>query len=120
MPNRAHVELAGHVGNPPEIKANKAGKSFARFSIAVNTGTKEKPVTSWYQITASGYTFQQAKDLQKGDAVMVEGRMEFKKTEDGKGPYLNIWADLIAQFRRVENAPAAPPAEDEDEFEVPF
>lgn len=122
MPNRAHVELCGHVGKEPEIKRSQAGKDYARFSIAVNTGSKEKPVTSWYNVTATGYTVDAARTLHKGDAASVIGRMEFCKTPDDKGPYLTIWADLIAIVPRgpqrdMAQAEQATEAEDDS---VPF
>ena len=109
MPNRAHVELCGHVGKEPEIKRSNSGKDYGKFSIAVNTGSKEKSVTSWYNITATGYTVEAARQLHKGDAASVIGRLEFCKTPDDKGPYLTVWADLIAVVPRGPQREMAQP-----------
>lgn len=53
MPNFANVQLMGHLGQDPE--SSYIGETpVLRFSLAVNTGFKEKKTTSWYRCAMFG------------------------------------------------------------------
>lgn len=73
MPNFANVQLIGHLGQDPE--SSYIGETpVLRFSLAVNTGFKEKKTTSWYRCTMFGTRAKAvAPMLSKGKAVLVSG-----------------------------------------------
>lgn len=73
MPNFANVQLMGHLGQDPE--SSYIGETpVLRFSLAVNTGFKEKKTTSWYRCAMFGTRAKAvAPMLSKGKAVLVSG-----------------------------------------------
>lgn len=88
--NINNVVVAGRLGCDPELKvtANK-GTATCSFSLA-NTYAYYSPAkgetvkeTSWYGVKAWGKLAEIcASDLQKGDAVVVEGRLHQDTWED--------------------------------------
>jgi len=65
----------GNLGGDPELFAAKGDKKArATFSLAVNSGHKDKPY--WFRFTAFGKLAETcAEHLSKGDRVIVEGRL---------------------------------------------
>lgn len=89
--------LLGHVGGEPEVRTSASGKLVAKFSVATSYGKGEKVKTEWHRITC----FEPVADfvnqyIHKGDAVYVEGSIEYSQTNDeaGKPRY---WTDIIAR-----------------------
>jgi len=85
------VQLIGHLGNAPEVKATVNGKKMARFSIATNErykNTKGEKVTEtqWHTLIAWGKLADIAgKYLEKGREVVVEGKLVNRQYEDKSG-----------------------------------
>lgn len=85
------VQLIGHLGNDPEVKAIASGKKMARFSIATNEryqNTKGERVTEtqWHNLIAWGKLADiAARYLEKGREVMVEGKLVNRQYEDKNG-----------------------------------
>ena len=50
--NYAHMSIIGGLGDTPELIATSVGKDIVRYNVAVGSGTKEKPVTSWFRVTS--------------------------------------------------------------------
>lgn len=66
--------FAGYIGRDAELKAGPSGDPVANFSIAVNTGTKEKPSTLWVDCALWGKRADAlAQYLTKGQFVAVTG-----------------------------------------------
>ncbi|MGJ7030044.1 single-stranded DNA-binding protein [Niabella hirudinis] len=85
------VQLIGHLGNAPEVKAMAGGTKMARFSIATNESyknTKGEKVTEtqWHTLVAWGKLADIAgKYLEKGREVVVEGKLVNRQYEDKSG-----------------------------------
>ncbi len=75
------VQLIGRLGNNPEVKNLEAGNKLVKMTIATNdvyTNNRGERVedTEWHNVVAWGKTAEIAeKFLQKGSAVMVEGKL---------------------------------------------
>lgn len=88
---RNKVQLIGHLGMNPEIINFDGGKKLAKFSMATNEVYKnadgEKVTeTNWHQITTWGKTAEIAeKYLEKGQEIMIEGKLNNKQYEDKEG-----------------------------------
>lgn len=68
------ITLLGIVGNEPEIVNNPDGSSFAKYSLAVDVGTKNKPRTDWVLVNCNDYHYEYAtKYITKGARVYIEG-----------------------------------------------
>ncbi|MBO9594053.1 MAG: single-stranded DNA-binding protein [Niabella sp.] len=85
------VQLIGHLGNAPEVKAIASGKKMARFSLATNESyknTKGEKVTEtqWHNLVVWGKLADiAAKYLEKGREVAVEGKLVNRQYEDKNG-----------------------------------
>lgn len=88
---RNKVSLIGRLGATPEFVTTETGKSLARFSIAVNSGFKDKTgnwvnETQWHNINAWGKTAELVKRiLDKGQEIVVEGRLMNRTFETKAG-----------------------------------
>lgn len=87
------IILDGRVGTAgTEVKVTKAGKQYARFSLANNTYTNGEEKTEWFEIISYDPTFieKRAQYLNKGSYVIVTGniRTEVKVGQDNK-MYIN-------------------------------
>ncbi|MCF3107209.1 single-stranded DNA-binding protein [Niabella sp. CC-SYL272] len=85
------VQLIGHLGSAPEIKAIAGGKKMARFSIATNErykNTKGEKVTEtqWHNLVVWGKLADMAaKYLEKGREIAIEGKLVSRQYEDKNG-----------------------------------
>lgn len=93
---RNKVQLMGHLGNDPEMVTLKNGSKLAKFSIATNEfyknaqGERMKD-TQWHNIVAWGKLAEIAESyLEKGKAVMVEGKLISRsyETQEGQRRYV--------------------------------
>ena len=93
---RNKVQLIGNLGNDPEIITLDSGKKLAKFSIATNETYKnaqgEKVTdTQWHNIIAWNKTADIIeKYVQKGNEVMVEGKLTSRsyETKEGEKRYI--------------------------------
>lgn len=82
--------LSGNLGNDPDMRATRSGKSVANFSLAVAAGkdAKGERITHWYECEAWEKTADVAQQyLHKGSKVLVRGapRAEaYLSNKDGK------------------------------------
>lgn len=88
---RNSVQLIGHLGKDPEVKALANGKSLAKCSLATNdyylsaNGEKQQQ-TQWHNLVAFGKNAQfMEKFLQKGAEVAVHGKLTYHTYEDKEG-----------------------------------
>lgn len=122
--------ITGNVGRVPELKATRAGKNMASFSVA-STVKKEgqEPQTTWVDVVC----FDEQADivsqkLQKGDRVVVSGRMSletFQKKDGSQGFSLRLLADevgLSLRWSKREKAAAGAGGRDvnDEDAVIPF
>lgn len=88
----AKCTIEGIVGQDPELKFSKGGTSYARFSVAVTdrkkngSGDWEDGDTTWYSITAFKWMADQVyENIDKGDMVLIDGRMKLETWESDEG-----------------------------------
>jgi len=85
------VQLAGNLGNAPEIKTFENGSKLAKFSMATTeeftTRNGEKSSnTTWHFVTAWGKLAERIeKELQKGSFVSIDGRISTRNYLDKNG-----------------------------------
>lgn len=90
------VQLLGNLGNEPEMITLESGKKLAKFSIATNEtyrNAKGEKVTDtqWHNVIAWNKTAEIIeKYLQKGNEVMVEGKLTSRsyETKEGEKRYI--------------------------------
>ena len=88
---RNRVQLIGNLGTEPEIITLESGKKLAKFSIATNETYKnakgEKVTdTQWHNVVAWNKTAEIIeKYVQKGNEVVVEGKLTSRSYETKEG-----------------------------------
>jgi single-strand DNA-binding protein len=137
MPNLNRMTLMGHCGKDAETRTTQSGKQCTTVSVATNYKYKDQSgnevsKTEWHRVVGWGWTAElMAEQFRKGDAVYVEGRMQYREWEDDAGVKRTV-AEIIAysvskfvpspqqdggagKGRGSRTAPPPPP-----EDEVPF
>jgi single-strand DNA-binding protein len=75
------VTVLGNLGSDAEVRYSAKETPIAQFSIAVNqvrtnaTGEREE-TTEWFRINVAGRQAEYASRLQKGQRVLVDGRLQ--------------------------------------------
>lgn len=88
---RNKVSLIGRLGAQPEVVTFDSGRTLARFSLATNERYKNKEGvwqdnTQWHNLNAWGKTAERvAKMLNKGQEILVEGRIVNNSYETKEG-----------------------------------
>ncbi|MBZ4190973.1 single-stranded DNA-binding protein [Niabella beijingensis] len=88
---RNKVQLIGHLGNAPEVKATTAGRRMVRFSIATNESyknTKGEKITEtqWHNLVVWGKLADiAARYLEKGKEIAIEGKLVNRQYDDKNG-----------------------------------
>jgi len=96
------VILLGNVGADPELIHTESGKVKCKFSLATNSSYKNKMgewvnEVEWHTCVAWNTRAESiARRVQKGTKVLVQGKIEYYKTEDRT--YCQI---LVNQIRIV-------------------
>ena len=99
------VQVLGNLTRDPQIRATKAGRAVASFSIAVNRAYttpqgEKKELTEFINMVAWGDLAEAVgHQLKKGTRVFVEGRYSTRSYEaqDGSRRYVTeVVANLIA------------------------
>ena len=110
--------LIGRLGRDPEMKVLDSGKAFCKFTLATQDGRDK---TTWHNITVFDRQAELAgRYLSKGSACSIIGRIDNRKTEDGK-----FFSGVVAQrieFIRAGDKKAidAQPDDCDDGQELPF
>jgi single-strand DNA-binding protein len=114
------VTLMGHLGSDAELRHSAKDTPIASFRVAVNqvranaAGEREES-TEWFRINVTGRQAEYASGLQKGQRVLVDGRLQishFQRRDGTPGIGLDVWAD------EVQNVSARTTA-DADDARVP-
>ena len=97
------VTLMGHLGSDAELRHSARETPIASFRVAVNqvrtnaAGQREES-TEWFRITVAGRQAESASRLQKGQRVLVEGRLQishFQRQDGSPGVGFDVWADEV-------------------------
>lgn len=81
------VTLLGHVGKQPELKYTPQGTPVAKFSMATSSSYKKDgewvEKTEWHNLVLWAKVAEVAAEhVNKGDKIMVEGRIETRSWDD--------------------------------------
>jgi single-strand DNA-binding protein len=88
MPGINHVALDGRLTRDPELKYTSGGQPYCKLGIANDERYKDKAGqvqkrTTFVSATVWGQSAEYAgKNLRKGDAVYLEGRLTLNEWED--------------------------------------
>lgn len=88
---RNRVQLIGYLGMDPELKITESGKKLTRLRIATNESYKNPKgeyvtQTLWHNVVAWEKTAESLADkLQKGNEVIIEGRLVHNEYVDKEG-----------------------------------
>lgn len=85
-----NVVLVGRLGADPEYRAFNDG-GVANFSMATDRAPYSDG-TDWHRVSAFGKSGEFVGDyMKKGNLLAVQGRIQYRKTDDGK-----FYTDIIA------------------------
>ncbi|MFC6592023.1 single-stranded DNA-binding protein [Deinococcus lacus] len=114
------VILIGNLTRDPELRYTPAGDAVLGISLAVNESWKDRQgqqqeKTHWIDVTLWRELAEAAKDLRKGDPVMVRGRLTNESWTDKEGNKRNstkVEATRVEALSRGAGpgSPAATPA----------
>ena len=125
----ASICFTGALGRDSEIKATPSAM-LLKFTVASNTGWKDKKVTTWLNCTLWGKQAESLEQyLKKGTKVFITGEFEareYEKKDGGKGMSLDVRVDrieLLGGREKSDNTLANEgftPADYTDSESVPF
>lgn len=89
--NDNSIRIYGNLTREPELRFTQGGTGICNFGVAVNRRYMQNnewvdAPTNFFNVTVWGqYGENVAASLNKGDRVMVEGRLDFRKYENKDG-----------------------------------
>lgn len=102
------ITIVGRLGQDPELRYTKDGKSVVEFSVATTRKIGDREETVWHRCVAFGESGEHyVSSFGKGKRVIVIGRLstkEFEKKDGTKGSRTEIVVDeagLSARFINV-------------------
>lgn len=120
MPYLSHITLVGHAGKDAIQMTTKTGKPMTKLTLAVSTGWGENKETTWWNVTAFDKPAEWAKDVKKGEVILVQGEAKsrkYQKSEGGEGTSVEVSATKILQFKikdkgveMIDNGALVPPS----------
>ena len=121
------VILLGNLTRDCEIRYTPNGTAVASFSLALNRkfkqGEETKDEVSYFDVVVFGKTAENCgKYLGKGDAVLIEGRLQQRRWEEKEGGQKRSKVEVVAQsvtFMPKKNAGQAGQQEHAPEPEQP-
>ncbi|MEP7197376.1 MAG: single-stranded DNA-binding protein [Saprospiraceae bacterium] len=104
---RNSVQLIGHLGKSPEITNLEKGKKIARLTLATNeyfTSAKGEKVnnTTWHNLVAWDSKAEYIeKNLEKGQEILVQGRISNRSYENKEGQTRYISEIIIDEVLKL-------------------
>lgn len=103
--------MIGRLGGDPELRFTPGGAGVASFTLAVDRryqkGGEWQKDTSWFKVTAWADLAEHcAASLQKGDRVIVYGRLEQRSWETNEGEkrsVIEVTADDVGPALRWQD-----------------
>lgn len=82
------VQIMGRAGQDVQLK-NAGNNTIANFGVATSKSWKKgdewQEETQWHNISAFNAVADRCKDIRKGDIVLVEGELRYRKYTDQNG-----------------------------------
>ena len=110
------VQILGNLARDPDVKYTNTGRAVANFTVAAshryfdNKTKEEKEVPSFINCVAWGKLGENVGQLQKGNRVFVEGRLQTRSYEaqDGTKRYVTeVVVNFVGQSLEAGAAPSA-------------
>lgn len=85
------VNLIGNAGKDGEVKELSGDKKVANVSIATEDGYFDRDKSefvskaNWHRIEGFGWVAEKIGKIQKGDSILVSGKLEYNKWENDNG-----------------------------------
>lgn len=100
--------IKGNLGKDPEVKQTPNGQRYARMTVAVNMGYKDKSgnwvnETQWFDVTAWGDLSEKVASMQKGQPVFIRGEMRSRKSQDK-----TFWGVRAKEVLPLAKEPSSP------------
>jgi len=97
------VTVLGNLGSDAELRYSATERPIASFRIAVNqvrtnAGGEREESTEWFRINVAGRQAEYASRLQKGQRVLIDGRLQitrFQRKDGTPGVGFDVWADEV-------------------------
>lgn len=89
------IHVVGNLTNAPELRYTQSGKAVANLTVAENTGRDDQKRTHYHRVTAWGDLAENIANLDKGQRVVVIGRLEQRDWQDKDGNNRKDW-DITA------------------------
>lgn len=105
--NGCSIVVWGHLGRDPKSGSSN-DKPWAIASVAL--GSKES--VCWVKIFAQGKAAEILAEKKKGDFIMVQGKLQAAKTQDGTPCGCDVYAWTIQGMQNTHSAPGSKPAPD--------
>ncbi|MDG6882823.1 Helix-destabilizing protein [Phocoenobacter uteri] len=112
------VELIGHLGKDPELRAFPNGTPVANFSVATTEYYKDKEtgerkdITQWHNVSIIGKKADFVKDyLKKGSFIYISGKLNYREYEkDGQKRYLTeiVLSDFLGEIQILDKKESDP------------
>lgn len=89
--------LIGNVVRDIEYRFTKTGKAVASFTLAINYKSGDRDLVDYVNIVAWGNMAESCEHVQKGDKLLVHGRINTRsyETQDGQKRYVT---EVVASF----------------------
>ena len=119
------VVISGNITKDLELRSTDNGKKFLGFSIAVNEGTKDKPITSFFNCNAWEQNAEFInKYFSKGRKILIEGLLRTNKYTNNEGKELTNTYILVnhvefMDYKEKEETNTSEVEEDFKAFENP-
>jgi single-strand DNA-binding protein len=113
------VSLLGNLGGDPEARYSQRGALVISFRVAVNfvrngpDGERQEN-TEWFRVRVMGRQAEFAQRLQKGNRVLVIGRLDISHYQSREGDTrvgFDVWADEVQNVSAARAAVDAEPLE---------
>ena len=105
--NYQKLILVGNTTGAAKVEKAEGKTAYADFTMAVNRSREE---ADFFPVRAFGRLTEGASRIEKGDTVLVEGRVEIDRfTPEGGEPRttIRVLADAVRLLQRAGQSPAA-------------
>ena len=122
------LTITGNLTRDPELRSTTSGDSVCSIRIAHNDRRKVNgewtTVPQYFDVTIwKGMGEYVARELAKGDKVVIAGRLKWREFEDKDGnkrQAVDITADSVVPVPKNGTAPPPADVESADDDDIPF
>ena len=114
------IVVIGRLVHTPELKITQAGTSYVRATIANEAVYKDKKHTNFIDVLAwGGLAENLSKYCDKGRKILIDGRLEIKKSTKDDKTYTNVTV-VAENIDFLEAAKSSQTFEVIEDAEAPF